>query len=211
MSADNLKKFTSAMGVAGVIYNREISKELLSAYWQILKKYDSSDIQNAFMRHFKNTEKGQFFPKPADIISLIEGTSEDRALKAWGKVDSAIKEHGAYASVSFDDDVIHSVISEMGGWINLCHTKTTEMPFKAINFQKIYKSCLLSNSSNNPKYLKGLLELHNRSALNDSNNPVVCIGKPHKIEKSEDLGHSNPLSASNLRAIFSPTKKIGVK
>jgi len=50
---------------------------------------------------------------------------------AWTeKVRKAIVSVGAYQSVQFDDPAIHSCIELMGGWSELCATRTDELKWK---------------------------------------------------------------------------------
>lgn len=74
-------------------------------------------------------ERKELFPG-SNIVALIRERAfpsqnlEARATPAWVKVRMAIREHGAYASIQFDDPVIHSCVEAMGGWPFLCDTET---------------------------------------------------------------------------------------
>jgi hypothetical protein len=69
------KKFLKAklakilMGVTG-IYGRPYSEDILESYWFCLENYDFSDIEKAFKEYYQ--AHAQFFPKPADIMRIIE-------------------------------------------------------------------------------------------------------------------------------------------
>uniref|UniRef100_UPI0036DF8CE0 hypothetical protein n=1 Tax=Photorhabdus sp. RM322S TaxID=3342825 RepID=UPI0036DF8CE0 len=108
-------QFAKSMAAVGEIYGREISEIMIGIYWNALKNYAMADVQRAFQRHTRDTDNGQFFPKPADLIRHIEGNKDGKALQAWSKVYRAIGSYGRRNSVVFDDPIIHSVITEMGG------------------------------------------------------------------------------------------------
>ena len=52
---------------------------------------------------------------------------QDRSLLAWDRVLEAIREHGGYQTVRFDDPAIHAAIRSCGGWVALCGQPTEQM------------------------------------------------------------------------------------
>ncbi len=52
---------------------------------------------------------------------------QDRSLLAWDRVLEAIREHGGYQTVKFDDPAIHAAIRSCGGWVALCEQETEQM------------------------------------------------------------------------------------
>ena len=67
---------------------------------------DLRAVADALNRHAVNPDNGQFLPKPADIVRLINGNTVDRALVAWSTVERAIRSTGPYQSVVFDSPEI---------------------------------------------------------------------------------------------------------
>jgi len=61
-----------------------------------------------------------WMPKIADIVRMIDGSTQSAAATAWAKVMRAVGSVGQYQSLAFDDPVIHLAIDETGGWISLC-------------------------------------------------------------------------------------------
>ncbi|HFV9295575.1 TPA: DUF6475 domain-containing protein [Serratia fonticola] len=136
-------KFAQSMAAIGEIYGREISEVVVGIYWNALKIYEMAEVQKAFQGHTRDTDNGQFFPKPADLIRHIEGSKDGRALLAWSKAYKAICSYGRRNSVVFDDPIIHAVITEMGGWVEFAGMSEEEAPFRAREFEKRYRSALL--------------------------------------------------------------------
>jgi hypothetical protein len=62
-------------------------------------------------------------PKPVELIEYIAGSPQDvadRAMLQAHLVIDAIRQHGAYKSVKFDDAVTNAVIDQgFGGWVSL--------------------------------------------------------------------------------------------
>lgn len=52
---------------------------------------------------------------------------QDRSLLAWDRVLEAIREHGGYQTVRFDDPAIHAAVRSCGGWVALCEQSTEQM------------------------------------------------------------------------------------
>lgn len=197
MQTQDIQKFTMLMAGIGELYGKTISSHLIDIYWQVLRKYELDDVQNAFQGHVKNPDCGQFFPKPADIIRFIEGNGESKALLAWAKTEKAVIQVGRYQSVVFDDPLIHAVIEDMGGWVKLCAMKSDQLPFVANEFQKRYMGYVNKNPLRYPKYLWGLTECDN-SKNGFSVDPPVLIGNAEKAKDVLKSGGGIPLITEPL-------------
>ena len=151
-------------GVAGVyaFYEKDLSDFSLDLWWRAMKRYDLSAIIEGFNRHVMNPDQGKWLPKPADIIKMIDGGTQDSALIAWAEVDRRMREVGTYQSIVFDDPLIHRVLSDMGGWIPLGMKTETEWPFVAKEFENRYRGYKARNEiPEYPSHLIGLAEAHN--------------------------------------------------
>ena len=94
-------------------------------------------------------------------------------MQAWTQVATAIREVGAYHSVIFANPLIHRVIRDMGGWIALCHSKTTDLPFRAREFETRYRAVVLHPPADCPRQLTGWLEQENRLGGYSPPDPVL--------------------------------------
>lgn len=106
----------------------------------------------------------RFFPMLADIVTRIEGTSEERAAMAWALVLRAMGRWGYWDSVRFPDPAIHFAIQQMGGWRRLCSSLTNdELPFRGRDFAQHYSMFdRVRHATSVPAYLAGAHELNNR-------------------------------------------------
>lgn len=170
--------FAIMMTAVAELYSKKMSSALLSIYWAALERFSLVDIRYAITQHVNNADVGQFMPKPADIVRYLEGDSDTHALQAWSKVESAIRHVGSYDSIAFDDQIIHLVIADMGGWGRLCSISIKEMPFRSQEFLKRYRGYLNKKPTQYPKYLVGTFEHTNQAAGYDSlgSSTPVLIG-----------------------------------
>jgi hypothetical protein len=162
MNQNDFEKFRE--GIQGVysFYGKDVSDFALDVWWNALRAYDLAAVIDSFNRHLMNPDSGQWLPKPADIVKMFGGRTQDRALIAWAKVDRAVRSVGNYESVAFDDPLIHRVLHEMGGWIGLGQKTEDEWPFVAKEFENRYRGyAMRSEVPDYPPVLIGISEAHN--------------------------------------------------
>ena len=156
MNNEHIDSFNNALIGALDVYNKKASSFTFRVWWEALKKYDLPAVLNAISRHIENPDNGQWAPKPADIIKLIDGSSQDRALVAWAKVEKTIRTVGGYATVVFDDHLIHSVVRDLGGWIKVSGGLEKDLPFLAKRFENQYRTLANKPLIEYPSNLQGL-------------------------------------------------------
>lgn len=139
-SIEQKKQFLEVLTGLCEIYNHRLSTKALEFYVQVVESYPYESVMRALARHVKNARgSGQFFPKPADIIALIEGEPEERAEKAWVEFLKALERVGTWRSVRFDDPIINVVVSDLGGWIYLGEKTLKELEYLKGQFVKLYR------------------------------------------------------------------------
>lgn len=193
MQTSDFEKFHE--GIVGVMsfYGKDVSKFAMDVWWSALKPYDLAAITAAFGRHVSNPDAGQFPPKPADIVRILQGTSQDSALVAWAKVDKAVRLVGAYMDVVFDDPLIHRVIYDMGGWIALGNKTEDDWPFVAKEFENRYRG--FKSRGEIPEYpakLIGMAGAHNEKEGFAVAEPVL-IGNKAQAERVLAGGADKPM------------------
>jgi len=164
MKTDDFEKFGQMLVSVGELYSKSMSEMTIGLYFNALKEFDLLAVRQAFDRYVKNPDSGQFMPKPADLIRMMQGTSLDASMAAWAKVDKAVRQVGTYASVVFDDPLIHRAIADIGGWVKLGTKTDDDWPFVARDFQNLYKGYAHRNDT--PEYdpvMLGITDLHNGS------------------------------------------------
>lgn len=202
MKHEDKTQFATLMGALSEYYNRDISDALIGMYWQGLEHYDIGAVRESLNRHMQNPESGQFFPKIADISKMLGGTTSDKALNAWAKVDKAIRYVGPYQSVAFDDPLIHRVLQDMGGWIGLGQKTDEDWPFIAREFENRYRGYAMRNEK--PDYsptLIGLAEAHNAKE-GFAIEPPMLIGNAEQAKRVMQSGSNKPAIG------FTPASKL---
>ncbi|WGS53550.1 DUF6475 domain-containing protein [Paraburkholderia sp. D15] len=145
---------TLMSGVYG-FYGKDASDFALDVWWQAMSPYDFPAVKEALNRHCVNPDSGQFLPKPADVVKMLAGSTQDAALVAWSKVDRAVREVGTYRSVVFDDALIHRVVTDMGGWVMVGGKGDDEWPFVRNEFVNRYRGYRMRTEV--PEYLPVLI------------------------------------------------------
>ena len=133
------KLFNETMFMLGEIYNREITKNILTGYYMVLRSMDDEDFKSAVASIMSNRTY-QSMPKPAEILEYVRPDIEAIASLALQDLETAFKTKGRVASVSFEDTTINSVVNAMGGWVYLCGMEAREWEFKRREFLPLYKT-----------------------------------------------------------------------
>ncbi|PSJ16899.1 DUF6475 domain-containing protein [Nitrosomonas supralitoralis] len=215
MTENDFEKFRE--GLAGIygFYDKEINTFVLDIWWNALKIYDLPAIIQAFNRHVINTESGKWLPKPADIIRMLRGSTQDSAMSAWAKVDKGVRHKGTYVDVVFDDPLIHRVLHDMGGWIALGQKNEDEWPFVAREFENRYRGFKeRSELPDYPKILTGIANAHN-AAKGHKLQPCVMIGNEDECKRVINGGTDKPLigfkqvgeASADLKLVFDGSKE----
>lgn len=171
-------------------YKSDFSEFAGRVWWEAMLPYDFAAVADALNRHCVNPDSGQFLPKPADVVKMLSGSTQDAALVAWSKVDRAVREVGTYRSVVFDDPVIHRVVTDMGGWVPLGAKEEDEWPFVRNEFVNRYRGYRMRSET--PDYLPvliGIAEAANSKAGFAIDAPLL-IGNA-KTAKAVLAGGSN--------------------
>lgn len=190
-------------------YGKEMTRFAVQVWMEAFKGFDHEQVSKAFSAHLMDAERGQFMPKPADIVRQLQGTKTDRSLLAWGKVLEAMQKVGAYQSVVFDDPAIHAAVQDIGGWISMCRTETKELSYLEKRFCDSYKAYAgLGTFDYAP-------ELAGQHALENSHRgfrvaPPLLIGNPEKAREVMRLGVNRPKTQiTELTADIVDIKRIG--
>lgn len=187
------KEFFSLIAEIYAFYRKDFSSFAGNVWWAAMKPYDYAAVTDALNRHCVNPDNGQFLPMPADIVRMLQGSTQDAALVAWSKVDTALRTVGTYRSVVFDDPLVHRVLTEMGGWIPLGTKTEDEWPFVRNEFVNRYRG--YRGRSQVPEYppvLLGLAEAHNSKEGFKVDKPML-IGHEESAKRVLVCGVKTPL------------------
>jgi hypothetical protein len=165
--------FAVLMTQALAFYRQDTSDFALSVWWEACQSCALEQVRKALTAHAMDPERGQFPPKPADIVRQLQGTHIDRALLAWGRAYEAMKSIGAYQSPDLGDPIAHAVIVDMGGWPALCRSDLDALPFTQKRFCDTYRTYATRGvPAETPKRLIGESEASNAKLSIASGLPV---------------------------------------
>ena len=190
MEMTDKKRFAQALVTTAELYGKELSKGLAELYFQDLVAYPIDDVLNAMTRHRRDPERGQYWPKPADLIRQLEGDSESQAMQAWSRTWQAVGRVGTYQTVVFDDPLIHAVVEEMSGWLAFGEFTEEEQPFRAQEFVKRYRAYQAARTlPPYPPKLIGRTEHANATAgFTGAIPPPVFLGDPAQARQVQAQG-----------------------
>lgn len=141
MTENDKRFFAEAISRVFLHYNQEVTTTQLETFWNALKKHPIELVTGALNAHVHHPDEGRFAPKIANILRAIDGGIEERATYAWTLVDQGVRRAGYYRDVIFEDPIIHHIIDRMGGWMDICQTRTEDdFKFKGVEFVKNYRS-----------------------------------------------------------------------
>jgi hypothetical protein len=155
VNESNKPQFIALLTDALAFYKQNVTEFSVTVWWQACQPFDFQQVAKAFTRHATDPERGQFPPKPADIIRVLQGTTTDRAAVAWGRVHEAMGSIGAYTDVVFDDPAIHAVVEDLGGWPKLCRTELKDLGYTQHRFTEAYRAYVGRGEFEYPKRLMG--------------------------------------------------------
>ncbi len=147
------------------LYRQEWSSDVVEIWWNTLKSLGLVQVTRAFSGHIQDPVKGEWMPKPANIIAKIKGSPERSALLAWAEVEEAVSGVGRYETVQFSDPVTNAVVRNLGGWIWLCDQNLDE-PWTQKEFERRYLAYSEFGAGLNEP-LPGLLQIQNRGHRGD--------------------------------------------
>jgi hypothetical protein len=182
------------------MFDKSITTFALSVWWEACKPFPMEDVRRALGRHVTNPERGQFAPKPADLVRELQGTASDRAARAWSMVLSACSRVGAYTDVVFDDPIVHAVIEDLGGWPSLCRTESKNLSYTQHRFATAYSGYV--NRSDLGEYPRRLIG--DRSP--DAHYALCGLPAPRPVLVGDQARAQMVLAKGSTAPRHSPTK-----
>lgn len=155
MKTSDRERFAQLLADVMAFYRQDLSTFALSVWWQASERFDFDQVRKALTKHAMDPERGQFAPKPADLVRALEGTATDRALMAWGKVLDAIQRVGQYQDVVFDDAAIHAAVDDLGGWPKVCITELKDLSYVQHRFTESHRAYTANGAFGYPRKLMG--------------------------------------------------------
>jgi hypothetical protein len=146
---NNIKKFAENMTLLSDIHNKEISKTIADAYFEILKPYSDEQCLKTFKKLIATSK---FFPKPADFIEILEEAKVLTHCSAWAEVMKGLNNNKIP-----DNPKIQKIIAVLGGWDNLSLQSYDELVWVEKRFIEYFNDMIDKD--------QGLLEAQNPQSI----------------------------------------------
>lgn len=190
-------------------YEKELTEFHFAVWLRATEGFELGAVTAAFDAHMMDPESGKWLPKPADITKVLQGTRAERSGVAWSLVLQACQRVGAYATVAFEDPVVHCVIEDLGGWPAVCHVKVDELPFLEARFHKSYAAHARAATLHAPTLI-GITDASNGLRGFSRTEPVL-IGNPglamRTIQSGSAVNRIGITRASDALPISGPSLK----
>lgn len=155
MRSSDKPEFLKLVSDVHAFYRQPVSEFTLAVWWEACHSFELEQVRKALSGHATDPDRGQFAPKPADVVRLLRGTTVDRAAVAWGMVMQAISSAGAYQDVDFGDPATHAAIHDMGGWPKVCRSDLKELGFVQHRFTEAHRAYSARGVASCPLVLAG--------------------------------------------------------
>ncbi len=114
-----MKDFARALAGVAEALNEPLSADRIRVYWAILQGYPEDELVQALGQIARESE---FFPKPAKIISHMEGEGgniEAEANLAWARIQAVQESPGQVRVLCEADSRIEAAMAAIGGWYSM--------------------------------------------------------------------------------------------
>ncbi|WP_430735151.1 DUF6475 domain-containing protein [Halodesulfovibrio aestuarii] len=200
---DDREQFLSRFIGLCELFNIEASEFKTEIYFRALSRFDVQavvqGIDNAIVRC-------KFFPKPVELIELIQGSPEDVAEIEASKVWEAISRVGGHTSVVFDNPVTAAVVEHgFGGWVKLCsEMKANEEKWFRKDFIKTFSSFARQNVQHFGE-LSGRAAIANEAHFQPNYQQTALIGDTNRALNALEVGQNG--RKSQITMLVSNTAK----
>lgn len=111
MTEQDKSEFSKSLAQVAAVFDKTLTPFLIDAYFDALADFPLDRVATALRQAISIKT---FFPRPAEIRELIEGSGDDRANQAWAAFMQAVSD-GGNASVKFLDPAAASAVDSVFG------------------------------------------------------------------------------------------------
>lgn len=134
-----LKRFTELIAAMASTFNREVDEAMFLGYEMALSGMSIEEVELAVQRAVRECKH---MPTGAEIRELAGYVGpKERAAVAIGVVENAIREHGYYRTVSFDDPLVNATVRHLGGWE---HASTLDDEFAISQWRRDFEKTYIA-------------------------------------------------------------------
>jgi hypothetical protein len=185
METKDKKRFATALAVMGEVFQKKPSDSLTEIYWKTLQDLSIETFERACSTIINARTITGTFPLVAEIREAAGGGKQSlglRTIEAWDKLEYALRRHGYYDSVIFDDPIIHAILRSWGGWVEWSGNrdmKEEDLKWVRKDFEKMYAALSNRESHEPPDVCVGFIEARNTRTGYSQHIPAPFLVKTH--------------------------------
>lgn len=175
----------------GEYYDKKITESLIKIYWYDLKLLSIEQFKQAASTHRMNTDNGQFFPKTADLMRQINGTSkqieqsiESNAEIAWAEIMQCLRVNGSYGGLKIENKQAIASLKSFTTWKDFCTMDVSKQTWAKKEFISMYSTYENTPLEMLPSSLPGLVELENHKEKYQKNGAQDILTKLSDMNKA---------------------------
>lgn len=120
MTREDFPVFSAKLVELAELFDSTLSESKQVLYFEALSDADLDYVLGA-IHHA--TKACKFFPKPAELLTFINGDEEDNAEAAWMEFKALARSAGGYSSPTFSDPALaQTIVTVFGSWQGACWT-----------------------------------------------------------------------------------------
>lgn len=158
---------------------KEIPDVVAQTYFGVLERFDLEQVVAALNQALATC---QYFPRPVELLEMIQGKPEERALQAWAELKRIVHKYGAMHSVVIADNCLRATIWQLGGWVEVCDWTPDDWTYRQKDFIALYAFHMGAGiPKNTPVTLLGVTEQLNQKAKDSFPDYEIPIYPPKLI------------------------------
>jgi hypothetical protein len=132
MTEDDKRAFGEALAVAAEVYDVKLPTSRIAAYFGVLSPFPIESVVDAIHRH---ALRSKFFPKPSELVELMEPDRREEALYEWSRV---LEQLPNAATARTDNAATHRAVQDLGGFMRLAHVDRDQLVWAQREFLERY-------------------------------------------------------------------------
>lgn len=182
MKQSDITAFTKSMYNMASIYAKDLNDNIIKLYFVALNRYEYDDVERAFG---ETVARNKFFPKPAELIELIEGNEDELIDMAYQDIKRIIY-NGFHHALALANPITMAVVEAMGGqqsFYNAVYVDKHDDTAAYFEFKRLYKIYLKQYKETGElpvtQYLPGYMDkLPGAESVKPSNLKLIGLPLP---------------------------------
>lgn len=147
-------QFRLALAAMAEAFGKECPVTLQKTYWLVLSDLTIDQFKAACVTAMRTLK---WFPKPAELLELANGSIDDQAEKAWLEADREVQRVGYRGTPNITNQATIMAIRSCGGWVQFCQSPIKDDQWLKKRFVEAWKT-FAKHPQPEPRRLVGEIE-----------------------------------------------------